>query len=128
MGDVLMSTPAYAEIIQHFPNAELLTIPESKKIGERYFDKVHTSWSDVWKEDYDIAIHLHTSFFTNFMLWLNRIPIRLGYSYKLCGFLLTHKIDIKTRTLRSQYRPDEVCDLLEQGFGWWIEDRKVFWL
>jgi ADP-heptose:LPS heptosyltransferase len=120
MGDVLLSTPAYREILKHFPNAEILTRKESKAIPKL---KVHTSWETIGKVD--IAIHLHTSLKTNLILWFKRIPIRVGYSYKWCGIPLTHRIPLKTRTIRQGYRVDEVCDLLEKAFGWKIENREM---
>ena len=123
MGDTLMSTPGYHAILNRFPSAEVLTLPESKEVVLHSGLRVHTSWKTVGKVD--IAIHLHTSFKTNLILMLKRIPVRIGYSYRYCGWPLTVRIPIRTRTIRTIYRVDEVCDLLEKAFGWVIADRRM---
>ena len=123
MGDVLMSSPAYRAVRAHFGRVEILTLPESAEVvGHSHCaDKIHSSWKTV--KDVDIAIHLHTSFKTNVIMWLKRIPVRIGYSYKWCGWPLTVKIPIEQRTIRKGYRVDEVCNLLEEAFGWEVKDR-----
>lgn len=123
MGDILMSTPAYKAVKERFPNTEVLTMKCSQEVAEFTGVKVHTSWKTIGKPD--IAIHLHTSFKTNLKLWFKRIPLRIGYSYKWCGIPLNVRIPISCRTITSQYRVDEVCDLLEKAFGWEIKDRQM---
>lgn len=126
MGDVLMSSPAYREIVKHFPGTELLTRPESVEVAEHCsrFSKIHSSWKTVGK--IDIAIHLHTSFKTNLILLLKGIPLRIGYSYKWAGLPLNLKVKLPHRTIRVGYRVDEVCDLLVRAFGWSPERRMIF--
>jgi len=128
LGDVLMSSPGYREVLKHFPEAELLTLPCSAEIGRRFFRIVHTSWQTVGRPD--IAITLHVNKKVNLEMWKRRIPVRIGYWYKhgilnLAKLCLTTPIESDGQMFQSKYRPDEVCDLLERAFGWTITDRRL---
>lgn len=124
MGDVLMSTPAYVELLKHFPNAELLTLPCSEEIGRRFFKTVHTSWSTVARPD--IAITFHVSRDTNLKMLMRRIPVRAGYWYRhgslnIAKLCLNVRVETSGQLLQDRYKVDEVCELLEKAFGWQIE-------
>lgn len=127
-GDVLMSTPAYREILRHFPNAELLTLPGSAELGRRYFRTVHTSWGTVGRPD--IAITLHVNRTVNVEMFKRRIPIRIGYWYKhgrlnISKLCLNVRIESPGQMFTHRYRVDEVCDLLVNAFGWTITNRRM---
>jgi hypothetical protein len=131
MGDILCSTPAYVEILKHFPNAELLTLPCSKEIGKRFFKVVHSSWNSVG--DIDMAITFAVNRNDNIRMLFYGIPIRIGYWYKRKGLSLNiakHCLNVRVETkgqlFTTKYRVDEVCELLEEVFGWKI-DRKIVW-
>ena len=131
LGDVLLSSAAYVEILKHFPNAELLTSPEARELGERYFKRVHTSWKTVGRVD--IAINLNTERNVNLRMLSRRIPLRIGYAYKRPGLslqianrCLNIGIPVDHQMFTKGYRLDEVCDLIEAVFGWKSE-RKMRW-
>ena len=129
-GDVLMSSPAYKEIVRHFPNAELLTLPGSAELGRRYFKTVHTSWKTVGRPD--VAVTLHINRTVNVEMFRRRIPIRIGYWYKhgrlnIAKLCLNVRVESPGQMFKNQYRGDEVCDLLERTFGWQINERGMRW-
>lgn len=120
-GDVLMSSPAYIEILKHFPDAELLTLPGSAELAGRYFRTVHTSWDTVGRPD--IAITLHINRRVNMEMFRRRIPIRIGYWYRhgrlnIAKLCLNVGVETDGQLFRNRYRVDEVCELLERVFGW----------
>jgi ADP-heptose:LPS heptosyltransferase len=124
MGDVLMSTPAYVELLKHFPNAELLTLPCSEEIGRRFFRTVHISWDTVGRPD--IAITFHVGRSTNIKMFLRRIPVRAGYWYRhgrlnIAKLCLNVRVEAPGQMFQDRYRVDEVCELLEKVFDWRIE-------
>ena len=131
MGDIMMSSAGYVEVLKNFPQAELLTRRESRELGHRWFRCVHTSWKTVG--DIHMAIHFNINRNINLQMFLRRIPIRVGYAYVRPGFslqiasrCLNVPIPIDHWTTTKGYRLDEVCDLLERAFGW-KPVRKMVW-
>jgi len=123
-GDVLMSSSAYTEVLKHFPTAELLTLPASAELGKRYFRTVHTSWDTVGRPDIAITFHIHRA--TNIRMFLRRIPVRIGYWYRhgtlnIAKMCLNVRVETEGQLFQNRYRVDEVCELLEQAFGWKVE-------
>jgi len=130
MGDVLMSTPAYVAVLEHFPHAELLTLPCSAEIGRRFFRIVHTSWATVGRPDICVTFHVNRS--TNLEMFLRGIPVRIGYCFPRKGFALnvaklclSIRVETEGQMFTDRYRVDEVCDLLEKAFGWTITQRET---
>ena len=106
IGDLIMSTPAFANLRRSFPGAtiDLMTSSGSCAIieGSPVFNEILTAtfkksgWNAVRREasriaerKYDLAISLHRAHGTLLMLWLARIPQRVGFSHGGRGFFLT---------------------------------------
>jgi hypothetical protein len=113
--------------LKHFPDAELLTLPCSVEIGKRFFRTVHTSWSTVVGSP-EMIITFHVRRNTNLRMFLRRIPLRIGYWFKRKGLSLNLakacinvRVETSGQLFQDRYRVDEVCDLLEQVFGWQVE-------
>lgn len=75
------------------------------------------------RERYDLAIHLNTGLWVNFLVWLTGAKLRLGYDYRGRGCLNNIRVPIGARTVRTRYRPEECAALLERAFGWKVAER-----
>ena len=101
IGDVVLSTPVLEALRMRFPQAwiAVMVAVDTRELveGNPYIDEVivydklgpEKSWLGTWrfareiyKKDFDIAIHLHPTNRVHWVSYLARIPVRLGYRYK----------------------------------------------
>jgi heptosyltransferase II len=122
VGDAVMSIPAMREIRRIFPEARisLLVKPWVRDVYStaEYLDEIlnydksgaHAGWhgilrlaSDLRARHFDMAILLQNAFEAAWIVWLARIPVRIGYARSGRSFLLTHacKIDPGLRDLHQ---------------------------
>jgi len=119
LGDTILSTPLIAALKQLHPEAELwmmttplaadlikrdplLTgvIPFAKRGPEKGLRGLLRQAAKLRESDFDIVYSLHRSARTTLLLWLSRIPQRIGFKSAKLAFLYT-----KTR-LRPQEKHD----------------------
>jgi len=109
IGDVILITPLIREVKKLFPysSIDVLVTPETSTILEHnpnvsallLFDKRKNKFKsflgtlkEIGKSNYDIAFSPHSSLTTGLLLYITRIPIRVGFGRWLAQKLLTHKI------------------------------------
>jgi len=133
IGDLVMSSVALRAIRKHLPAAglHLMGLPVTTHLLPllEVVDTIHPTprhgfWKQVvaaWKlrgEKFDVAIHLNSGLFVNFLTWLTGAQIRLGYDYWGRGCFHNVRVPIGARTLKLGHRRQECLDLLRSGFGW----------
>lgn len=80
--------PAAAKLLQNNPYLhQVLTYPKRQAPLKAMLQMVH----QLKAQAYDLAISPHSSGRTNLLLYLARIPIRVGFDRGTLPFLLTHK-------------------------------------
>lgn len=113
VGDAVMSLPAIREIRRVFPGANLAVLAKpwvaDLYARERAIDRVipygappgWRGWTGKWKtaatlraERFDRAILLQNAFEAALLVWLARIPVRIGYDRDGRGWLLTHPVRV----------------------------------
>jgi len=109
IGDLLMSTPAYANLRRAFPenHIDLLAAPGSRAIVESsgFFNRIFTSGikKGGWKairleaeltesERYDCVVAFHRGHGSLLMLKMAGVPFRIGFTHGGRGLLLTHGV------------------------------------
>ena len=110
LGDVVLTTPIFKNIKAHFKNAKVtaLVIPGNAPVisGNPYVDSVITydkkggkgaksfldTLSEVKCQNFDLVFSLHRSFRTSLMLYLSRIPVRIGFSDSAGSFFYTDTV------------------------------------
>lgn len=132
IGDVVLSTSVLKALRENYPKSHIavMVTPYTREIIEEnpYIDEIivydknkeHRGLIRFWKfirklkkNNFDLAIILHTKKRTNLIAYLSRIPRRIGYEDKKFGFLLTDKIkDI--RPLGLKHEIDYCLNLLEK--------------
>ena len=136
LGDAVFSIPLFKALKKTYPQARLtcLCVPRVREVLEHcpYVDKIITydeggkhrfpwrKWQLIRylrKEKFDAAFLLHRSMTRGLMVYLSRIPVRIGYS-KFKG-LLTHPVPMKTDDC---HRCDYYLRILED-YGIKVEDR-----
>ena len=119
IGDLVLSTAVFPALKERYPQSYVaaLVFKETEPVvrGNPWIDRVivydklgcHRSWwrtvlfgLELRKDRFDVAIHLHATNRVNFISWLARIPIRIGYQVRLGSHgrmnqLLTHVIEEK---------------------------------
>jgi ADP-heptose:LPS heptosyltransferase len=138
IGDIVMTSVAHVAVRRHIPGAAIhvfgfpvvrLILPLLPVI-----DALHAvppkgalmqlaAALRLRRERYDLAIHLNTGLWVNFLVWLTGARLRLGYDYRGRGCFNNIRIPIGARTVKTQYRPQECAELLEKGFGWKVTGR-----
>jgi ADP-heptose:LPS heptosyltransferase len=133
IGDIVMTSVTHAAVRRYIHGAAIhvLGFPVVKAILPLLpvIDVLHAVPKDsklrqvstalrLRRERYDVAIHLNTGLWVNFLVWLTGAKIRLGYDYRGRGCFHNVRVPIATRTVKSRYRPQECAELLERGFGW----------
>lgn len=113
VGDAVMSLPAIREIRKAYPRAHLAVLAKpwvaDLYAGETAIDRVISydaapgarDWSAKWRaairlraERFDRAILLQNAFEAAALVWLARIPVRIGYDRDARGWLLTQAIPV----------------------------------
>lgn len=112
IGDVVLSTPVIEEIKRLFPDSKVsvLVNKQSASLFEGYegihrvisYDKrrsesgilgLFKKASQIKSYKFDIVISIHKSFRTAILLWLSKIPIRIGFSNSKFSFLYSIKVN-----------------------------------
>ncbi len=139
VGDVVFSIPVFRTLKEHYPGAKIscLTVPRVKEVLECSPDiddiiiydeegRDQFPWgkakliTQIKQRQFDACFLLHRSLTRALLVFLARVPIRVGYNTKNRGFLLTHKIPEPPPTV---HRSDYYSGLLE-GYGLTIQDRR----
>ncbi len=109
VGDVVMCTPALRSIRRRFPRARIAALikPSLRQLLENFphVDEIieweprgrHRGYGNYFafvrslrQRKFDMGIAMTSSFSSAQLLFLAGIPVRVGYSRNLRGFLLTH--------------------------------------
>ncbi len=116
LGDAVLTTPLFDAIKQSLPKSQItvLCTPQTKDIfeGNKQVDQVLVfdkrgaersgrslwKWSQRLKGRYDTAIIPHRSFRSAFLIWLARVPQRIGFSRSQGKFFLTHVVPFEWGT------------------------------
>jgi ADP-heptose:LPS heptosyltransferase len=130
IGEQILFFPTLRDLKQHYTNAAIdVVIQPSAKAAYRVcqdvsdtiiFDyKDRSSLADylnilgvIRDREYDVAISLSNRWTLRLLLWLNGIPVRIGYQTKDFSWVLSHEIELK----QEQYNAYKYHDLL-QGLG-----------
>jgi heptosyltransferase-3 len=138
IGDMVMSSVTHTAVRRYLPGAAIhvLGFPVVKVVLPvlPVIDVLHTVPTKgklrqvaaalrLRRERFDLAIHLNTGLWVNFLVWLTGARLRLGYDYRGRGCFNNIRIPIGARTVRTQYRPKECAELLEKAFGWKVTER-----
>jgi heptosyltransferase-2 len=144
LGDVVLSTPVIRHMRKLFPEAHIafMVRPENRAVvvNNPHLNEVivydkhgfqKSFWNtvkfslDLRKKKFDLGIALHPTNRTHIILFLARIPSRIGYDRKL-GFLLTKRIPHHKQE-GSVHEVDYNFDLLKQaGFSVEGADRRPY--
>ena len=138
IGDIVMTSVTHTAVRRFIPRAsihvfgfpvvrailpllpvidELHAVPKEGKLGQV------AAALRLRRERYDLAIHLNTGLWVNFLVWLTGAKARLGYDYRGRGCFNNIRVPIGARTVRTRYRPQECAELLEKAFGWKVTER-----
>jgi heptosyltransferase-2 len=121
VGDAVMSMPALHALRKRFPNARIsiLARPWVASLYEResFCDELivyeaPAGWkglrkklelaSELRRRRFDCAILFQNAFESAALVWLARIPVRIGYDRDARGWLLTHPIPLTDKAPRHQ--------------------------
>ncbi|MGI8961652.1 MAG: lipopolysaccharide heptosyltransferase II [Bryobacteraceae bacterium] len=113
VGDAVMSLPALHALRERFPNARISIlarpwvaslyrrepfcdelIPYEAPSGWKGLAEKWTAASELRRRKFDCAILFQNAFESAALVWLARIPVRIGYSRDARGWLLTHHIPV----------------------------------
>ncbi|HLF15383.1 MAG TPA: glycosyltransferase family 9 protein [Bacteroidota bacterium] len=137
IGDIVMTSVTHSAVRRNLPGAAIhvFGFPVVKTILPLLpvIDVLHAVPGDgklkqvaaalrLRRERYDLAIHLNTGLWVNFLVWITGARLRLGYDFRGRGCFNNIRIPISARTVRTQYRPRECAELLERAFGWKVTD------
>ncbi len=140
MGDVVLSTPALAALRNAYPEARItfMVRPYVKDIADGnpsvneviIYDKAMGLLGDIGfinrlrGKKFDLAVVLHPTFRTNWIMFLSGIPRRLGFDRaRKMGVLLTDRIPDK-KHLGLKHEIDYTLDILRY-VGVKASDRKM---
>ncbi len=135
LGDIVLTTPLLSELKRHFPGAEVavLCTPQAKSLLEGHPDideiipyekkRNGTKWLRLWRKaeelqshGFTMALSPHKSLTSGLLLFLARIPYRVGFRQSAAWFFY-HK-----RVNRDSTRHDVERNLsLLQAFGIGLE-------
>jgi heptosyltransferase-2 len=113
VGDTVMSLPALHALRERFPSARISIlarpwvaslysrepfcdelIPYEAPKGWTGLGKKWTAASELRPRNFDCAILFQNAFESAALVWLARIPVRIGYSRDARGWLLTHPVPV----------------------------------
>lgn len=131
LGDCVYAQPMVPNLKANFPNAKIYWLVQkySRTIIEHIegVDQI-IEWQGIRtyrqlrQENIDLAFSLYRSPLSFIMLWLARIPIRVGFGWRGRGFALTHKIKFRADVIES----DRYLKLIEDlGFPTKTRDRRL---
>jgi ADP-heptose:LPS heptosyltransferase len=138
IGDIVMTSVTHTAVRRYIPGAAIhvLGYPVVKIILPLLpvIDALHAVPKEgklkqvaaalrLRRERYDLAIHLNTGLWVNFLVWLTGAKLRLGYDFRGLGCFNNIRVPIAARTVKLQYRPRECAELLERAFGWKVTGR-----
>lgn len=134
VGDAVMSLPALRAVRERFPSAgiSVLAIESVADLyrRERFVDEVipYTAkrgardWRGKWtlarelrQRNFDGAILLQNAFEAALVVWLARIPVRIGYSRDGRGLLLTHPIPVPEKREIPRHESFYYLELLRRA-------------
>ncbi|WP_028325703.1 lipopolysaccharide heptosyltransferase II [Desulfatirhabdium butyrativorans] len=134
VGDVVMSLPAIRALRARFPHAELAVLakpwvadlyrhcPEIDEIMIYERDGKHAGiggllrlCTELKARRFDVGVSIQNAFEAALILWLSRIPVRIGYAADGRSLLLTHRV-ARTPSIRRLHQVDYYLKLLE-GVG-----------
>ena len=132
IGDGVMSMPSLAQLREALPNAHLAVLapPEVGDLyRQRFIDEV-IPWTvgrgrrhviDRWrlasqirKLRFDAALLLQNAFEAALVMWLARVPIRVGYDLKHRGWLLTHPVPAPSTADQPTHQSTYYLTLLQR--------------
>ena len=103
LGDVVLSTPVIRTLLDNLKDSRIAFVgrPFITEILKGYpielipYDKSLSASFQVLKriKDFDIVISMHRSMRTAIILFLSRIPIRIGFDRSELSFLYTHLVE-----------------------------------
>jgi ADP-heptose:LPS heptosyltransferase len=130
IGDQILFFPTLDDLKRQIPDVELDVVVEPRAVSaysvsasvQRVIpfnfkgQNGPADWlnllGEVREQEYDAVLSLGTSWTVGFLMWLMRIPVRVGYTTGKGSFLLTHAVLLN----RDQYAAVMYHDLL-QGLG-----------
>ena len=143
LGDMLLSSPVYRALKEHFPEARIeamvyaVAAPALKanpwvdgihQIRQQNFVSLAAAAFTMRRLKFDLVLQLNTSLKTNILLRLMGARYRLGYDYRHRACVNNLRVPLPTRTAKTGYRTDECIDLLEKAFGWTVPDRELIFV
>lgn len=130
IGDVVFTTPTFAALREHFPqaqlsylvepaaapvvrgNPDLARIIEAPRVrGARGVLADFSLGRSLAREQFDIAIDFHGGPRASLLTWLSRAPRRVGYEVAGRAWMYTQRID-RPRALRPRHSVENQWDLL----------------
>lgn len=93
----VMVTPQAANILDNNPHINSVILFDKRKNKVRAFFRTLTL---LKKTGYDLIISPHSSFTTGLLLFLSKIPIRVGFARWTSQYFLTHRLEHLKRTLK----------------------------
>lgn len=134
VGDTVMSLPALHALRERFPSARIsiLARPWVASLYERepFCDElipyeaprgwkgVGQKWkaaSDLRQRGFDCAVLLQNAFESAALVWLARIPVRIGYDRDARGWLLTHRIPVPSSDEAPHHQRFYYLELLKRA-------------
>jgi len=141
LGDVIFSSPIFKALREEYPNSKIccMAVPRVKAILEsiseideiiiydekgkhkNIFWKLKLIW-ELYSKKFDIAFLLHRSLTRALLVFLARIPQRVGYPTKGRGIFLTRRVEPQTDSL---HRSDYYVDVI-RSFGVTVHDPSTY--
>ncbi|MEW6260627.1 MAG: lipopolysaccharide heptosyltransferase II [Thermodesulfobacteriota bacterium] len=142
VGDVVMSLPAIRAVRAHFPKAEIVVLAKPW-VADLYrhlpdidrilvYDRqgrhaglggIFRLCSELRQSRFDIGLSIQNAFEAALILWLSRVPIRIGYATDARSLLLTHRVH-RTKAIRALHQVDYYRKLIE-AVGIPVPDRSI---
>jgi heptosyltransferase-2 len=132
IGDIILTTPAIEAMRTNFPNAKITVlvsrVTRDLVDGNPYLDEVLIDdrqgrfkgalgfWqlvAQIRSRKFDVAFIFHTKKRTNLLCFLAGIPVRVGYTDKHYGFLLTRGFEDR-RHFGEQHEVEYCLDILRK--------------
>jgi heptosyltransferase-2 len=133
LGDGILSMPALEQIRGAFPDAHLAVLARPSvmalyavpfvnevipyAVGARRRD-LSSRWAmarDLRSRRFDTAILFQNAFDAAAIVWLARIPVRIGYDRSGRGPLLTHPVPVRPPGRIPRHQRNDYLDLLRGG-------------